>query len=135
MTRSFQVLPASFGLVRLTTTTDAEGQLSTSVFEVGESLWVNVGMVGFGRIKDTNEPDVVIELRVLDDKGKPTIEKPFSGQINAKAKVPANARFLPAQFLVLLNRPGKFTVEVKATFAVCKKTVSLSFPINVVETK
>jgi hypothetical protein len=135
LSRNFTVLPATFGLVRLTTTADAEGRVPTAVFETGGALWVNVGVVGFGRKPGTNDPDMNVELRVLDESGKPTMAKPFTGQINEKAKVPPSARFMPVQFLATLNRPGKFTVELKATCVVCEKTVSLAFPITVVESK
>ncbi len=38
---------------------------------------------------------------------------------------------VPIQFLISLNRPGKFTVELKATDKVSGKTDTRSFPITV----
>lgn len=133
LSRSFQVLPAGFGIVRLTTTADPEGQAPTSLFQTGGSLWVNTGVVNFARDKDKGQPDVAVELRVLDENGKPTTAQPFQGVINDK--VPANARFVPVQFLVSLNRPGKFTVEIKATCRLSKKSETLSLPITVAASK
>lgn len=129
MSRTFQVLPAGFGVTRLTTTHDSDARVPASIFESGGSLWVNCGVVGFGWDKATKQPDAIVELRVLDEKGQPTLAKPFTGQI--KEKIPSNARYVPVQFLVPLNRPGKFTIEVKATCNVCKAATTLSFPITV----
>jgi hypothetical protein len=133
LSRNFQVLPAGFGIVRLTTTADPEGQVPTSLFQTGGSLWVNTGVVNFARDKDRGQPDVAVELRVLDENGKPTTGQPFRGVINDK--VPANARFVPVQFLVPLNRPGKFTVEIKATCRLSNKPQTLSLPITVAASK
>lgn len=133
MSRSFQVLKPDFGIVRLTATPDQEGQALTAVFGAGQSLWVHCSLVGFGRDKAKGQPDATIELRVLDEKGKPTLTQPFAGQINKD--VPAAARGVPVQFLVALNRPGKFTVEIKATDQVAKKTSTLSFPLQVLPSK
>jgi hypothetical protein len=133
LSRTFQVLPAAFGIVRLTTTADPDGLAPISLFQTGGSLWINTGVVNFARNKDKGQPDVVVEMRVLDENGKPTTTEPFQGVINDK--VPANARFVPVQFLVPLNRAGKFTVELKATCRLSKKTDSLSLPITVAASK
>jgi hypothetical protein len=129
LSRAFQVLPPGFGLVRLTTTGDPEGQFPTSVFQTGGSLWINTGVVNFERDRDTGQPDVAIELRVLDENGKPTTAQPFQAVVNNKA--PANVRFLPVQFLLPLNRPGTFTIGLKATCRLSKKSETLSMPIKV----
>jgi hypothetical protein len=131
--RKFQVLDKGFGIVRLMASTDPEGRLPASIFEVGGGLSVGASVVGFERDKATGQPNVNVELQILDDKGKPTLAKPFVGAINEK--VPANLRSLPAHFFVPLNRPGKFTVQLKATDQIGKKTATLSFPLNVLSTK
>jgi hypothetical protein len=133
LTRAFQVLPAGFGIVRLTTTTDPEGRAPASIFQTGGSLWINTGVVGYARKEENGQPDVEIDLRLLDEAGKPTMAQPFVGVINDN--VPSNTRFLPVQFLVVLNRPGKFTAELKATCRLCKKTQTLALPITVLPSK
>lgn len=133
LTRPFQVLPAGFGIVRVSTSADADARSPVSVFQAGGSLFVNTGVIGFLRDKTKGQPDVVVELQVLDENGKPTLAKPFVGEINDK--VPSNARFLPVQFLVPLNRGGKFTIELKATCRLCKASKSLTLPINVLASK
>jgi hypothetical protein len=133
LSRKFQVLPRDFGLVRLATTTDVEGNAPAAVFGVGQALHVSCSVVSFERDKAKEQPDVTVELRVLDDKGKPVLTQPFTGQVNKD--VPSNLRGLPLQFLVSLNRPGKFTVALKATDHLSKKTATLSFPLTVLPAK
>jgi hypothetical protein len=127
--QKFEVLRPDFGLVRLSATADAEGQVPASVVGAGHSLWVNGAVVGFQRGGAAQQPNVLLELRVLDGNGKPTVAKPFAGTINKD--VPAQDAALPIQFLVSLNRPGQFTVQVKATDQTAGKTVTQSFPITV----
>jgi hypothetical protein len=130
LTHKCTLAPKGFGIIRLKTTTDPEGRIGTACFCAGESMWVNFGVVGFDRGAG-GQPNVAFQLRILDDQGKPTLEKPFTGDMNKD--VPAELLALPAQFLVTLNRPGKFKVEVKAVDRLSKKTVDLSFPLNVRE--
>jgi hypothetical protein len=130
-TRSFQVLPRGFGLVRVTTTGDSQGQNPVAVPGAGESLWVNFGVVGFERGSETKNPHVAFEMQIYDDKDRPTTAKPFVGVIDDKSKVAGNVAFLPGQFLISLNRPGKFRVEIKAVCRVSMKTSTVSFPLTV----
>jgi hypothetical protein len=129
LTQKFQVKDKAFGLVRLTTTSDPDGRIPTSVFECGASLWVNCGVVGFER-SSQGKADVIVELRILDEKGQPTLSKPFTGELGKDA--PKTLAALPVQFHVGLNRAGKFTVEVKATDRTSKKSAVLAFPLAVV---
>jgi hypothetical protein len=135
LTKKFEVAKKDFGLVRLNTTYDVDGRLPAPPGGVvGQLLWVNFLAVGFERDKNKQkQPDVHVEMVVTDDKGKETVEKPFSGEVNEK--VPENVVALPMQFLITLNRPGKFNVKLKATDRVSKKNVELSFPITVLEAK
>jgi hypothetical protein len=129
LSRKFQVQPKTFALVRLTTTGEPEAQISRPSFTAGESVWVNCGVVGFDRGKTGGQPHVRVELRILDEKGKPTLTQPFTGEI--KEDVPTGALSLPVHFLLSLNRPGRFTVQLKATCRVSQKTAELSFPLTV----
>jgi hypothetical protein len=133
LSQVFQVQPASFGIARLTTTTDPEARFARSVFGIGDTLWLNYSLVGFSRDKTSSQPDLTVECRVLDDKGQPTMAKPFEGAINKD--LPSNSPGAPVQFQLSLNRTGKFTVELKATDKLTKKTATLTFPITVVSLK
>jgi hypothetical protein len=128
LSQKFDVLKPDFGLVRLSTSADADGQVPAAALVAGQSLWVHGAVVGFQRGAD-KQPNVKLELTVKDDAGKPTLAKPFGGTINKD--VPPNDISLPIQFLVSLNRPGKFTVEIKTTDQMSNKSVTQSFPITV----
>ena len=131
--RTVEVLPADFGLVRLKTTSDAEGQLPVAAAGVGEGLWLSCGAVGFGRGGDGKQPDLTFEVRILDDSGKPVTAKPLAAHV-AK-DVPADAALVPAQFLLSLNRSGTFTVELTAADKVGGKTARTTFPLTVHDAK
>jgi hypothetical protein len=128
-TKKFEVLPKDFGITRVVTTSDPEGQVSTSIFGSGETMWVNFNVVGFGREGGKGTPKVTAELRILDESGKPTLSKSFSGELGKD--VPANVVSVPVKFLLGLNRSGKFTVEMKLTDQISKKTAQLTLPLNV----
>ena len=127
-----EVLPKAFGLVQLTLSADPQGKVPAGALGVGQSLYVNSHVVGFQR-GPAGQPNVALELRVLDEGGKPTLASPLTGRIDKG--VPPKDPVLPGEFLVSLNRPGKFTVELKATDEVANKSVTQSFPITVHETK
>jgi hypothetical protein len=129
LTQKFTVLPPAFGLVQLSVSADAANEVPAGPPAEGKTVWVNAVVVGFGRNSATKQPNVVLELHVLDEMGKPTMSKPFSGVVNKD--VPDNAASLPIQFQLPLNRTGKFTIELKATDQVSGKSVSPTFPITV----
>jgi hypothetical protein len=133
LTKTFEVLPRDFGLVQLSTTADAEGLLPVPTPGAGQGLWLHFGAVGFARDPGTMQPNVTVALRVLDENGKPTQAKPAVGGINKN--VQPDAVILPVQLSLLLNRPGKFTVELTATDQVSGKSDKLSFPLTVGEGK
>lgn len=135
LTRTYEVLPKAFGLVRLTTSVDPSGQIPAPFLGEGQSLWINFLAVGFGRQKgDKEQPHIKVDLRVLDESGKPTLAKSFGGEVSQD--IPKAALSVPMQFLLELNRPGKFTVELKASCKVTgKESATLSFPITVLKAK
>ena len=131
LSRTLEVQPKDFGLVRVKTTSDQEAQLPVAVPGAGEGLWVHFAAVGFGRGAD-KQPDVTFEMRILDENGKPT-RQPVTARMSKDA--PAEGALLPVQFMLSLNRSGKFTVELTAADAVAGKKAKLSFPLNVREPK
>lgn len=131
--RKFEVLPLTFGLVGLSTTSDSQQQVPAPPLGVaGQSIWVNFAAVGFSAGGPKNEPNVSIVMRVYDEDGKPTLPKGFSGEFN---EIPKDLKAVPMQFLLALNRVGKFKVKLEATDQVSKKKAELSFPITVVDVK
>jgi hypothetical protein len=128
-----EVQPKDFGLVRIKTTSDQEGQLPVAVPGAGEGLWLTFGAVGFGRGGDVKQPDLTFEMRVLDEAGKPTSTKPLTFQVNKD--VPPDAALVPGQFFLSLNRSGKFTIELTATDKVSGKKNQQTFPLTIQDPK
>jgi hypothetical protein len=129
LTQGFIVLAKTFGLVRLSASRDPDGQYPASLPVAGQTVWLHLAAVGFERSKESGQPDVTLEVRLLDDKGEPTTKKPITGTINKG--VPAKTDVLPLQFPLSLNRAGKFTIKIKATDKISGKSVELSAPFNI----
>lgn len=131
LSQKFTVMPKDFGLVRL--------QVSNGRFPVppigvpGQSLMLSFAAIGFQRDAAKKQPVIGVELRILDESGKPTLAQPITG--NVDKDVPDNLPAVPMDFMLILNRSGKFTVELKATDQLSKKTSTLKFPIVVYEQK
>jgi hypothetical protein len=134
LTRKFEVLPKTFGLVRVALTSDPDGRLAAPPMGVvGQSIYVNCHAVNFARSPDKKQPNVSLELIVRDSDGNPTVAKPASGGYNRDIGDEFVA--LPMSFPLVLNRPGKFTVDLVATDRIASKKTTTSFPITVVEQK
>jgi hypothetical protein len=133
LSQPFTVAEKAFAIVRLTTTSDNNGQNPVAVPGVGEALWLNFAIVHFPRDKEKKQPHITFQMQVFDENGKPTTAQPFAGEISDK--VPLIAPAVYGQFFLALNRPGKFRVELKATCGICKKTAEFSFPLTVVAPK
>jgi len=132
VTRKFEVLAKTFGLVRLSLSHDPRGQLPASPIAVpGQTIFVNFFATGFERDKKTKNPNIVASLRVLDD-GKPVLEKPLTGSVDMFAE---GETLIPLTFALPLNRTGKFTVELKITDKVAEKSVTQTFDLNIIEPK
>jgi hypothetical protein len=131
LTRKVTVLPKGFGLVRLALTADPEGQLPLPALGSGGTAFVQFAAIGFGRDKDSKQPNLRFSVRVLDENGKPTTDKERTSEVNKN--VPADFLAVPMTFPLSLNRPGKFTVELTATDATSGQTAKLSFPIKVID--
>jgi hypothetical protein len=127
----FEVLPKDFGIVAVYTSVDERGQIpAPTTGIVGQSLFVQFGVVGFSRSPDTRQPNVHVEMIPLDAEGRPTIEKPSNFQLDAG--VDEKDPGFTLRFLLPLTRTGKFTVRLKAVDNLSKKTVSFDLPIAVV---
>jgi hypothetical protein len=131
-THKAEIGERGFGLVRFSTTRDQQGNFHVSVPACGDAMWLQFGVIGFERDKTSKQPNVNVELQVLDDKNKP-VGKPQSGVVNKD--VPDSVVALPIQFLLSLNRPGKFTLVVTATDLMSKKVTKTTLPIAVVAPK
>ena len=138
--KKFEVLPPTFGMIRLNIAYDKDGQVPAPHIGVaGQSFYVNFNAVNFERGGDSKDPNIQFEMLVLDERGNPTLgkdklgkDKPIAGSI---VELPREFSFAPMQFWLPLNRAGKFTVKLKATDVIGKKTAELSVPITVYDSK
>jgi len=127
--RQGKVRAANFGIVRVGTFAEAEAKVPMPAVSVlGSTMFVNFSLVGFGRSKDKKQPDVEVSLKILDDKGKPTMAKPLTGQVQ---DVPEDLPLVPVQFGLTLSRVGRFTLELSAHDRLSGKSDTVSFPIQI----
>jgi hypothetical protein len=126
---TYTLLPKAFGLVRLTLTSDPDGKAATPVAAAGKPLWIHFAVVDFGR-EPKGAPNLEVVMRGLDAEGRPAVAEPFVGQF--KQEVPSTVPALPLQFVLSLDQPGKYTVELTATDKVTGGKAALSFPLAVV---
>jgi hypothetical protein len=129
VSRTVKVLPKEFAVVRAAVSADVDAQYPVISYATGQGVWVHCSAVGFDRDKATKQPNVVFEIRVLDEGGKPILSKPTT---NTVAKdVSQKQAGVPMAFPLSLNRPGKFTVELLASDQISGKKTKMSFPITV----
>jgi hypothetical protein len=124
------VLKPDFGIIRVGTYADAQGRVpQPPVGVVGETLYVSFAAVGFGRDKNTQQPDLKVKMRILDSSGKATTPQPLAGHINKD--IPASLGMIPLQFALAMNREGRYTVELTARCEMCDKTATVTFPVRI----
>lgn len=133
LVRKFKVLDKGFGLVRLHCTYLQQPVPAPPVGVIGQSLLVHCAMVGFKRDKaKMDQPDLLVEIIVLDETNKPTLKEPFKAHVTKD--VDKDVVAIPLQLPLELNRAGKFTVVVKAVDNLdSKKTKELKFQLHVNE--
>lgn len=132
LTKEFEVLPRDFGLARVQMIYPAQTPIPAPPYGVvGQAVMVVCGAVGFERDKRMKQPDVLFEMRVLDDSGKPVLASPDAGRVNSG--VPENLNGIEQPFYVALNRAGKFIIELVAFDNLAKKKSVVKFPITVIE--
>jgi hypothetical protein len=133
VTRSYDLLPLEFGIVRVSLTSDPEKKGSTVVFSQGRPGWINFSVVGFGREKKQRQPRVTATMRVVDASGRSALPQPPSGTI--RQGVPDQVGVIPMQFKLTLAQAGRFTVELKTTDEITGRTATVTFPIQVAVSK
>ena len=129
VTQDFEVLKKEFGLVRFGLAYPSDGAPAPPFGVTGQTLMVGFAALGFERDKKTKQPHVSTTMRVLED-GKPVLMKPVRGAV---LDAQPNFTLLTMNFLLPLNRAGKFTVEITITdeLASPKKTARHSFELTV----
>jgi hypothetical protein len=136
LTRTFEVVPVELALVRLTITYASEHPPAIPAPPLavpGQVFMVNFAAVGFQLDSKTMQPSLLAEMQVLDEAGKPVLEKPFKGGVNEVTE--QFRKIFPMQFTLTLNRPGKFRIHLKITDQMAKKSAEYTLPFQVLEVK
>jgi hypothetical protein len=128
ISRKYELLPKGFGFVRFSTTRDPDGKMPVAALRPRRPGWINFTAVGAERDKATGQPDVAVEMRVLDKDGNPVM-KPAYGEV--KEGIPQGHEACPMQFEVNLPLEGSFNVELNATDKVSGKKAALTVPLTV----
>lgn len=131
LSTKFTVSEKKFGFVQNSIT--LPGLIPTPPIAVpGQEYWVNFALVGFGLGGDKQQPDITVEMQIIDrSTGQPTLPNPLKGggkQVEEQFK-----KLWPFQFILQLNRPGRFTIQMKATDNVSKQTAVQSLDFEVVQ--
>lgn len=134
LSRKIEILAPAFGLVNLQTWyTSPSGRVQAPAGGVtGQLLTVSFSAVGFDRDATTKQANVAVELRILDENGKPTLPKSIPGALD---QVPEGWVIVPMSYDLPLTRPGKFTLKLRGTDMISKKTAELTLPITVAESR
>jgi hypothetical protein len=135
LTRKFEVLPLKFGFVRLAVTYET-GQDAPPVAVPGQALMLNFTLVGFELDKKKQQPNVAVEMRILDEAGKPTLAKPFTASLQeVEEQYKDYKKAFPLQNPLNINRAGKFKIMIKATDKIGNKTVEQELDLTALEVK
>jgi hypothetical protein len=130
----FDVLPRGFGVVQVYSSADLEGKTPSPLVGVaGQAMFVHFAIVDFQRDPKTKQPDLTIEMVIIDKDRQPTLAKPTVKQIPDKddGNVDEKVVGIPMRFPVPLNREGGFLIKVKATDNVAKKSSEVYLPLRV----
>jgi len=134
LTRTFDVIPTELGLVRLVVTYDTNPPTAAPPLAVpGQVYLVNFAPVFFTLDEKKKQPNIFVEMQVLDETGKPVLKQPYRGGATEASEM--YKKIIPMQFILTLNRPGKFKIHLKVTDNLSKKTAEQSLDFVVVEPK
>lgn len=137
----FEVAKKELAIVQVYTSVDERGTIpAPTTGIVGQSIFVQFGVVGFDRStekptdpkadpKSVSQPDISLEMAPIDAAGTPTLGKPLSFKFNAG--LDDKAAGIPMRLMVPLTRVGKFSVRIKATDNLTKKSTVFDLPITV----
>ena len=128
--RKFKVLPKDFGIVAVYTSVDPQGQVpAPTTGIVGQSVFIQFGIIGFGREPAKKQPNVVCEMVPIDESGKPTLQKP--SVLTIAEGVDEKDPGFSIRFQLPLTKAGKYTIRLKATDKITGKTYSFDLPLAV----
>jgi hypothetical protein len=136
LSKTFDVVPPDLGFVRILVEYHFVGPgnippPAPPVAVPGQAYWVEFAAVGFKLDPKKMEPDLTAEMIILDESGKPVLKNPVKGG----AKEAPLKKYIPMQFILSLNRPGKFKMVLKLTDNLAKKSTETELDFVVLEPK
>ena len=130
-TRTVEVLKPGFGMVLTSLSFDANGLVPAAVtIQVGQTIQINTRVTGYA-VDEKKNPSFLASMRVLS--GGKDVTKPHSVTINRHFD--KTVKFMPLSFVLNMNRPGTFTIELKVADQIAKKVTTERFDITVVSRK
>jgi hypothetical protein len=135
-TKPFEVVKREFAVVAVFTSVDVKGDIpAPTTGVVGQAPFIQFALVGFDRAADPKNPkapprpNLTMEMMPVDERGQPTLKKAES--LTVTDGLDEKELGLSMRFMVPLTRPGKFTVRLKATDNLSKKTATFELPLAV----
>jgi hypothetical protein len=142
LSQEFEVLSQRLGLVRLefhypyVQPTDGKLAPAPAQAAVGQPYLLDFTIVGWDLDPKTKNPDVLSEVQIYDEAGKPAMSRPLPGVVQkVEDEMLKKYRIMPMQYPLNLNRAGKFKIEITATDKVTGKNVKAALNLTVVEIK
>ncbi len=134
LSHTFEVLPKSLGFV-LWHMVDENNFPTPPLGVPGQEFVLRFCVTGFEVDPQTRKPNMAFTIRILDEAGKPTLSKPFTGE--AKDLPEEFKDIFPINFPLRPNRPGRFRVEVSVTDNLTKArtTIKQETPFLILEPK
>lgn len=129
--RKFEVAAREFGIAAVFASVDERGTIpAPTTGVVGQAVFIQFGVVSFARHPEKKQPDVLVEMIVLDDAGRPTLAK--SPTFELKGGVDEKDGGFTLRFLLPMTRTGKFTVRLRATDNIAKKSTTFDLPFVII---
>lgn len=126
--QEFEVLPMDFGLVRLRLASDAEGtEPAGGNLTVNQDVFVVGRAIGFTR--KGKRIHVVGHMQIRDASGRSTMPAPLAFVVDQE--VDNDLAMLDVNWHLVVNRPGKFTVQIEVRDEITGKRSAYELPLVV----
>ncbi|MEZ6140667.1 MAG: hypothetical protein R3B84_08865 [Zavarzinella sp.] len=132
--QQFEVLPKSFGIVQVYTTTDLEGKNPAPLTGVaGQTMFIHFVIIGFDRDATKKQPNVTLTMRIFDKDSKVTLPKPVTKNIPdaREGAVDEKSIGVPMRLMLPLSREGGYLVELASTDNLTGKKSVVYLPVRV----
>jgi hypothetical protein len=106
----FEVLKPAFAFVRLVVS--PEGAPVPPIAVPGQTMILSFDLVGF-KLGRNKQPDISVEVRPLNDEGKPTGARPLTGRLK-QVSMESDKVVQVAAIRLPVNKAGKYKIAVKA---------------------